>query len=78
MNGVSFNAYNLPHVVFAVEIGDAPIHKNPLIMERLVNNHVGYLYSLRDNDRYRRFANRRPFRLARTIVSKLRGSNTSR
>ncbi|MBK9164885.1 MAG: class I SAM-dependent methyltransferase [Acidobacteria bacterium] len=76
--GVHFHAYNLPHVVFAVEIGDASIHKNPLILERLVNNHVGYLYSLRDNDRYRRFANRPPFRFARTIISKLRGSNTSK
>ncbi len=75
--GIRFKAYNLPHVIFAVEIGDFPIHDHPYIVERLINNHLGYLYSLRSNDKYRRFSNRTPFRLAREILNKVRGSNVS-
>ncbi|CAN5723167.1 hypothetical protein BH24ACI3_BH24ACI3_03150 [soil metagenome] len=76
-NGIEFKGYNLPHVIFAVEIGDFPLHTHPSIVERLINNHLGYLYSLRSNDRYRRFSNRAPFRLARELVNKVRGSNVS-
>ena len=77
-DGVKFNAYNLPHVLFVVELGDFPLYMNTAIMERLVNNYEGYLYSLRDNDKFRRFANRLPFRAARYLYSKLRNGNTSR
>lgn len=75
--GVRFNAYNLPDVLFVVELGDFQIHKNPAIMEHLVNNYQGYLYSLRDNDKYRRFANRAPFKVARNFYAKLLNGNIS-
>lgn len=63
--GIDFRAYNLPNVLFVIEFGDLLIHNHPRIMERLVNNHEGYLFSLQFNDDYRRFANRLPFRIAR-------------
>ena len=75
--GVAFRAYTLPSIVFVVEIGDFPVHKEPAILDRLLNNHRGYLYSLQDNDRYRRFANRYPFRAVRNFISRVRGGNVS-
>ncbi|MGQ0543105.1 MAG: class I SAM-dependent methyltransferase [Blastocatellia bacterium] len=75
--GVNFKAYNLPSVLFVVEIGDFPIHRNASIMERLINNHEGYLFSLRENDRFRRFANRYPFRVARSILARIQNGNVS-
>lgn len=73
---IRFMAYNLPDVVFVIEIGDYPLHQSPPIMERLLNNHVGYLTSLQHNDTYRRFANKPIFRTYRAIRSMLRGDNT--
>jgi predicted O-methyltransferase YrrM len=75
--GVAFRAYTLPSIVFVVEIGDFPVHKEPAILDRLLNNHRSYLYSLRDNDHYRRFANKYPFRAVRNFVSRVRGGNVS-
>ena len=69
---IEFRAYVLPHIVFVVEIGDFPLHKNKAIAERLRDNYVSYLFSLQDNDIYRRFAMRFPFGLLRRIVSKIR------
>ncbi|HEX6125870.1 MAG TPA: class I SAM-dependent methyltransferase [Pyrinomonadaceae bacterium] len=76
-NGVAFRAYTLPSIVFVVEIGNFPVHKEPAILERLLNNHRSYLYSLQDNDHYRRFANKYPFRAVRNFVSRVRGGNVS-
>lgn len=75
--GVPFRAYNLPSVLFVVEIGDLPIYKEPAVMQKLINNHEGYLFSLREMDRFRRFANRAPFRLGRKVVSWLKNGNRS-
>ncbi len=75
-NSIKFHAYNLPMVVFAIEINDFPIHQNPAIMERLVNN-PGYLFSLQFNDYYRKFTNKLPFRLYRRLLTKWRGNNIS-
>lgn len=75
--GVNFRAYNLPSVLFVVEIGDFPIHRHPALMERLINNHEGYLFSLRENDRFRRFANRYPFRAMRNLYARMRSGNVS-
>jgi hypothetical protein len=74
---IKFNAYALPHIVFVVEIGDFPIHRHPAIQQKLINGYSGYLFSLKENDRYRRFANRAPFRLVRNLYFKLRKGNTS-
>ncbi len=73
--GIKFRAYNLPAIVFAVEIGDFPMHKSPPVLERLLNNHVGYLFSLQHNDYYRQFTNKTPFRLYRKMITKWKGLN---
>ena len=65
--GVMFHAYNLPENVFVIEINDCSIHKLPVIQELLIDNYLGYLASLRNNDGYRHFANRAPFRLLRGL-----------
>lgn len=75
-NSIKFRAYNLPMVVFAIEINDFPIHRNPAIMERLINN-PGYLFSLQFNDYYRKFTNKPPFLLYRRLLTKWRGNNIS-
>lgn len=74
---VEFTAYVLPSIVFVIEIGKFPLHKHVKIAERLTNNHQSYLYSLQDNDRYRRFATRFPFGAMRRLVFKIRGGNVS-
>ncbi len=74
-SAVSFRAYSLPDKVFAIEIGDFPIHQNKAILERLLNNHVGYLYSLQSNDIFRRFVNKKPFQLYRKLMTKVKGLN---
>jgi|SRR5215204_4348692 len=76
-SGLKFHAYCLPSIVFVVEIGDFPLHREPAIMERLLNNHQSYLYSLQDNDHYRRFANKYPFRTVRNFISRVLGGNVS-
>jgi len=76
-NKVAFNAYCLPSIVFVIEIGDFPIHNEKRVFERLVNNHQSYLYSLRDNDHYRQFANKYPFRVVRNFISRVLGGNVS-
>ena len=69
--GVLFHAYNLPENVFVIEINDCPIHKLPQIQELLIDNYLGYLASLRNNDGYRNFSNRAPFRLLRSLRRKV-------
>jgi len=76
-NSISYNAYVLPHIVFVIEIGDFPLHNNAKIAERLRANHHSYLFSLRDNDQYRRFATSFPFGTLRRLVLKWRGGNVS-
>ena len=76
-SGVAFHAYCLPSIVFVIEIGDFPMHNEPRIFDRLVNNHQSYLYSLQDNDHYRKFANKYPFRVARNFISRVLGGNVS-
>ena len=76
-SGMTFRAYTLPSIVFVIEIGDFPMHREPAIFDRLVNSHMSYIYSLQDNDHYRRFANLYPFRTVRNFISKVRGGNVS-
>jgi len=75
-NGISYRAYNLPDIVFAVEIGDFPLHQNPAVMDMLLNNHVGYIYSLQANDNFRRFFNKPIFKLYRSITGFRKRNNT--
>lgn len=74
-NKIQFRAYSLPAIVFAVEIGDFPLHQHPAIHERLTNNYKSYLYSLQYNDYYRRFANKKPFRVYRRLIARWKGLN---
>lgn len=75
--GRKFRAYSLPTIVFVIEIGDFPLHRNPQVMELLIDNHKSYLDSLQFNDNYRRFANRFPFGLLRRLYVKARKQNIS-
>lgn len=77
-NKIKFRAYNLPSVMFVIEIGDFPIHKSAFISEMLANNYVGYLEALRFSDQYRQFANRSLFRFARNLKAKITGSNITK
>ena len=74
-NSINFRAYSLPDKLFAVEIGDFPLHRNGAILERLLNNYQGYLYALQSNDLYRRFVNKKPIRLYRKLMTKVKGLN---
>lgn len=73
---IRFRAYNLPDIVFVIEIGDFPLHKNPAVMEMLLNNHTGYLYSLQANDLFRRFFNKPVFKVYRAIMRIGKRTNT--
>lgn len=75
-NKIQFRAYNLPDIVFVIEIGDFPLHKHPAVMEMLLNNHTGYLYSLQANDLFRRFFNKPIFKLYRSIMGIGKRNNT--
>jgi hypothetical protein len=70
-----FRAYSLPDILFVIEIGEFPIHKNPAVREILLNNHRSYLSALQFNDQYRRFATKPIFRLYNSIIVKLKGLN---
>jgi hypothetical protein len=72
---LDFRAYHLPDKIFLIEIGDFPVHRNKMILERLLNNHQGYLFSLQSNDLYRQFVNKKPFRLYRKFMTKVKGLN---
>jgi hypothetical protein len=74
-HSIKFRAYNLPDKVFVIELGDFPLHQNKVILERLLNNYQGYLYSLQSNDLYRQFVNKKPFRLYRKLMVKFKGLN---
>jgi hypothetical protein len=69
--GVRFRAYHLPDVMFVIEFGDSRFHETPAIHEMLINNHVGYLRSLRLNDHFRAFTNRPIFQTLRGIRRRL-------
>ncbi len=73
---IRFRAYNLPDIVFVIEIGDFPLHKHPAVMEMLLNNHTGYLYSLQANDLFRRFFNKPVFKMYRAIMRIGKRTNT--
>ena len=75
--GVDTMAAALPHIVFVIEIGEFPLHKHTIIAGRLRDNYHSYLYSLQDNDHYRRFATRFPFGAMRRLMFKIRGGNVS-
>lgn len=74
---IKFRAYNLPSIVFVVEINDFPLHQNAKILDLLTNNYNGYLESLQYNDEYRRFYNRFPFGFLRRWYVSAKKQNVS-
>jgi len=64
---VTFRAYHLPDTIFVIEFDGCRFHETPAIAAMLLNNHVGYLASLRANDRFRQFANKPVFRWLRRL-----------
>ena len=76
--GTQYRAYSLPSIVFVIELNGFPMHHNPSVLDLLTNNHKSYLYSLQENDRYRRFAQKMPFRLYRRLLSLVQRNNISR
>lgn len=72
---IPFRAYNLPAIVFIIELGGIGLHRSPAILDMLTNNHKGYIYSLQYNDNYRRFATKLPFRIYYRLIAKLKGIN---
>ena len=75
--GRSFHAYNLPDALFVIEVGEFPLHTSPPIHERLVDNYVGYLASLRANDHFRRWANTPLLRALRIARARLKRADVS-
>lgn len=76
--GVKVRAYNLPDVVFVIEIGDFPLHRSSLINEMLMDNHIGYLSALNFTDQYRSFTNKPLFRFVRNLKMKFTGANVTK
>ena len=74
-NNIKFRAYSLPSIVFVIEIGDFPLHKNEKMTDILTNDYRGFLFSMQFTDYYRNFTNKTPFLIYRKIVSKLKGLN---
>lgn len=72
---INFRAYNLPSIVFVLEINDFPLHQNPKVLDLLTNNYNGYLESLQYNDDFRKFANRFPFGFLRKWYVSARKQN---
>ncbi len=75
--GADFHAYNLPSTLLVIEVGDRPIHRHPAIAAMLIDNHVGYLESLRANDHFRRWATAGPVRVVRSVKSRLTRTDLS-
>ena len=72
-----FRAYVLPLVLFVIEVGAFPLHEVAGVRARLLNNHEAYLFALQNNDHYREFSNRLPFRIVRNLISRVRKTNVS-
>ena len=75
---IKFHAYNLPDIMFVIEIGEFPVHCQPHIQQLLVDNYVGYLSSLQANDSYRVFARRLGINQYHKFRVWLNGSNISK
>lgn len=73
--GIDYRCYPLPNTLFVVEIGTLNVAEDPRISRWLKDCSESYLFALEANDHYRRFANRRLFKLIRNFVTDLRGHN---
>ena len=69
--GRQFHAYNLPAVIFVIDLG-MNIHENHNIQRLLLENHLGYITGLQSMAPYRNFYNRKFFRQFRDAHSTAR------
>jgi hypothetical protein len=76
-SGRPFHAYNLPDCLLVVELDGFALHEDPAIAAWLLDNHQGYLASLRLNDHFRRIANQPLLRAARNLRARLKGQDLS-
>lgn len=63
--GADFRAYNFEDSIFLIELGHCLLSQTPLMAELRLLSARGYLWSMRENDLYRRFYNRRVCQLFR-------------
>ena len=62
--GRPFHAYNLPAVIFVIDLG-MNIHEDENIRNLLAENHLGYISALKTMAPHRKFYNKRSMRLLR-------------
>jgi Methyltransferase domain len=75
--GKDFRSYVLPHTAFVIEIGDFPLLSDERVLKMAADNSHSFLFALKDNDQFRRFANRFPFGALRRTITRLRSQNVS-
>jgi hypothetical protein len=75
-SGADFRAYFLPDSIVVVELGERRILETRQVVDQIIGNAEGYLWTLRENDRYRTAALSRPLSrlLRRTRLSRVHGS----
>lgn len=68
-SGAEFKAYNLPDIIFVIELGDFPLHRHPQVSSLLAENYLGYFFLA---NWHRGLANRRPVRWVRAARRTIR------
>lgn len=77
-DGVEYRACHLPDAVFAIELGDGALLEGAALAPVRRESHRGYVWSLRQTDPYRRFANRWLFRALRKVRAVAARTSTTR
>ncbi len=68
--GTVFRAYNFEDSIFLIELGDCRLGESAIINSMLRSSAKGYLWSLHENDGYRKFFNRPNVKLMRTLKAR--------
>jgi hypothetical protein len=58
-SGIQHRSYFLPDTIVVVEIGEKRLAETPQVLEQILANAQGYLWTLHDNDKYREALRRR-------------------
>jgi hypothetical protein len=72
--GTVFRAYNFEDSIFLIELGDCRLSESALMSALRQSCAKAYLWSLHENDRYRRFYNRPSVKFARMLAARFRNS----
>jgi hypothetical protein len=75
--GGPYRVAHLPDTIFAFEFGEARLLDDPALQPVMADAALGYLFSLRYNDYYRRLANRWPLRAYRAARVWWSGANVA-